>query len=106
MDTPAVNSRRVVLCGVNDPSGSTNRGAVFVSKDRGDSWKVVQGPQAALVADYLSARCAGDDEDVFYLFGPFGQIAYSADFGETLQDKRGNLGDFSGINRFVNLCGG
>ena len=61
---------------------------------------------AAAVADYLSVRCAGDDEDVFYVFGPYGKIAYSADFGATLQDKRGNLGDFSGINRFVNLCGG
>ena len=55
---------------------------------------------------YLSVRCAGDDEDVFYLFGPYGKIAYSADFGTTIQDKRGNLGDFVGINRFVNLCGG
>lgn len=106
VDTPAVNSRRVVLCGVNDPSGSTNRGAVFASKDAGDTWTAVQGPVAAAVADYLSVRCAGDDEDVFYVFGPYGKIAYSADFGATLQDKRGNLGDFVGINRFVNLCGG
>jgi hypothetical protein len=107
VDTPAVNSRRVVLCGLNDPSGGTNRGAVLVSKDRGDSWTAVQGPVASAVADYLSVRCAGDDEDVFYVFGPFGQIAYSADFGATkLQSKRGNLSDFSGINRFVNLCGG
>ena len=97
----------MVLCGHNDPTGSTNRNAVFASKDRGDTWTVIYGPVSTTSADYLSVRCAGDDEDVFYLFGPGGHIAYSADFGATpIKDKRGNLGDFAGIDRFVNICGG
>ncbi len=106
IDTPALNHNRVVLCGFNDPSGSTNRNAVFGSQDGGNTWSVIYGPVSTTSADYLSVRCAGDDEDVFYIFGPGGHIAYSADFGATLQDKRGNLGDFAGIDRFVNVCGG
>ncbi len=107
LDTCAVNNSRVVLCGLNDPSGGTNRNAVLVSKDRGDSWKAVYGPFNVTSAHYLSVRCAGDDEDVFYVFGPGGRIGYSADFGATpIKNKRGNLGDFSGIERFVNICGG
>ena len=76
------------------------------ARDGGDHWSVVYGPVDTTSADYLSVRCAGDNEDVFYLFGPGGHIGYSADFGTTLQDKRGNLGDFAGIDRFVNICGG
>ncbi|HVU10688.1 MAG TPA: hypothetical protein VHD90_05390 [Phototrophicaceae bacterium] len=108
IDTPALNNNRVVLCGFNDPSGSTNHNAVFASKDQGNSWSVIYGPINTTSSDYLSVRCAGDDEDVFYLFGPGGHITYSADFGATLQDKRGNLTDsaFAGIDRFVNICGG
>ncbi len=109
VDTCALNHNRVVLCGYNDPAGPDNRNAVFASKDRGDHWSVVYGPVPTRSSDYLSVRCAGDDEDVFYLFGPGGHIAYSADFGATpIQDKRGNLTDtaFAGIDRFVNICGG
>jgi hypothetical protein len=107
IDTCAVNSSRVVLCGHNDPAGGTNRNAIFTSKDGGDTWDVLYGPVSTAGADYLSVRCAGDDEDIFYVFGPGGKIAYSGDFGATgLKNKRGNLGDFVGINRFVNICGG
>lgn len=107
IDTPALNHNRVVLCGHNDPTGSTNRNAVFASRDGGNTWATIYGPVSTAAADYLSVRCAGDDEDVFYLFGPGGRIAYSADFGATaIKDKRGNLGDFVGIDRFVNICGG
>jgi hypothetical protein len=108
IDTCALNRRRVVVCGHNDPDGLDNRNAVFVSKDGGDTWDVIYGPVDTRSSDYLSVRCAGDDADVFYLFGPGGHIAYSADFGATLKDKRGNLGDsaFAGIDRFVNICGG
>ena len=108
LDTPALNNNRVVLAGFNDPTGPNNRNAVFASKDQGSSWTAIYGPVVTQSADYLSVRCAGDDEDVFYLFGPGGHIAYSADFGATLKDKRGNLTDstFTGIDRFVNICGG
>ncbi len=106
IDTCAINRQRVVLCGYNDPTGPNNHNAVFASLDGGDHWSVIYGPITTTSSDYLSVRCAGDDEDVFYLFGPGGHIAYSADFGATLQDKRGNLGDFTGIDRFVNVCGG
>jgi hypothetical protein len=107
VDTCAINNNRVVVCGHNDPTGSTNRNAVFASKNRGDTWAVIYGPVTTTSADYVSVRCAGDDEDVFYLFGPGGHIAYSADFAATpIKDKRGNLGDFAGIDRFVNICGG
>ncbi len=107
VDSCAINGNRVVLCGHNDPTGSNNHNAVFASKDRGDTWTVIYGPITTTSADYLSVRCAGDDEDVFYLFGPGGRIAYSGDFAATpIKDKRGNLGDFAGIGRFVNICGG
>ncbi|MBI1260039.1 MAG: hypothetical protein GC204_21430 [Chloroflexi bacterium] len=108
IDTCALNNNRVVLAGFNDPSGPDNRNAVFASKDQGNSWTLIYGPVVTQSADYLSVRCAGDDEDVFYLFGPGGHIAYSADFGAKLKDKRGNLtdGSFTGIDRFVNICGG
>lgn len=107
LDTCAINRQRVVLTALNDPAGPVNRNAVFVSKDGGTTWKTVYGPVSQTIADYLSVRCAGDDEDVFYVFGPQGKIGYSADFGETpLQNKRGNLGSFAGISKFVNLCGG
>ena len=108
IDTPALDNNRVVVCGFNDPTGPNNHNAVFASKDQGNSWSVIYGPIVTQSSDYLSVRCAGDDEDVFYLFGPGGHIAYSADFGVTLQDKRGNLTDpsFTGIDRFANICGG
>ncbi len=106
IDTCALNNSRVVVCGHNDPAGATNRNAVFASKDRGETWAAIYGPVETTSADYLSVRCAGDDEDVFYLLGGGGRIAYSADFGATLKDKRGNLGAFAGIDRFVNICGG
>ncbi len=105
IDTCAINGNRVVLCGYNDPSGGTNRNAVFASKDRGDTWSLIYGPVSTTGADYLVVRCAGDDEDVFYLLGD-NKLLYTADFGVTLQDKRGNFDDFSGMYRFLNICGG
>ena len=101
----------IIIGKTNTPefaAGTNNRNAVFASKDQGNSWTAIYGPVVTQSADYLSVRCAGDDEDVFYLFGPGGHIAYSADFGVTLKDKRGNLTDsaFTGIDRFVNICGG
>ena len=105
IDTCAINGSRVVICGYNDPSGGTNRNAVFASKDRGATWAVIYGPVATTGADYLVVRCAGDDEDVFYLLGD-NKLVYTADFGVTLQDKRGNFDDFSGMYRFLNVCGG
>ncbi len=105
IDTCAINGNRVVMCGYGDPSGGMNQNAVFASKDRGNTWSVVYGPVTTAGADYLVVRCAGDDEDVFYLLGD-AKIQYTADFGVTLQDKRGNLGDFADVYRFLNVCGG
>ncbi|MFN8563600.1 MAG: hypothetical protein U0703_18740, partial [Anaerolineae bacterium] len=59
IDTPALNHNRVVVCGYNDPTGSTNRNAVFASKDQGSTWTVIYGPVSTTSADYLSVRCAG-----------------------------------------------
>ena len=105
IDTCAINGSRVVLCGYNDPTGGTNRNAVFASKDRGNTWSVIYGPVTTTGADYLVVRCAGDNEDVFYLLGD-DKLLYTADFGVTLQDKRGNFDDFTGMYRFLNVCGG
>lgn len=107
IDTPALNHHRVVLCGHHDPPSGSERNAVFVSKNGGDSWKLIYGPVGGGASDYLSVRCAGDDEDVIYLFGGGGHIAYSTDFGATpIKSKRGSMDSFSGMGRFVNVCGG
>lgn len=107
LDTCAINRQHVVLTALNDPVGPTNRNAVFVSSNGGTSWTAVHGPVSQTTADYLGVRCSGDNEDEFYVFGPNGKVAYSNDFGITpLQNKRGNIGDYGGVGRFLNICSG
>ncbi len=67
-----------------------NAVGVFVTEDAGTTWTACLSS-----SDYRRAALAGDNPDVIYLWGVNGAIGYSQDFGETIDDRTGNIGDFS-----------
>ncbi|GIL24668.1 MAG: hypothetical protein BroJett042_31810 [Bacteroidota bacterium] len=74
---------------------------LFTSKDEGTSWQVYGPTSARMVA------IAGDDPDALYLWGANGYIAYSPDFGVTIQSKVGNMGSFDPApGEIIGICGG
>jgi len=74
---------------------------LFTSKDGGTSWSVYGPTSARMVA------IAGDDPDALYLWGANGYIAYSPDFGVTIQSKTGNMGSFDPApGEIIGICGG
>lgn len=115
------NRNYLVACGVSEDSwsfGFPNNYAVFVSDDAGDTWSLIHGPEAA--GDLwgrvgFEAAFAGDSAAVLYLWGGTpGEsltIGYSDDFGQTIQDKIGNItADFFNVEGFpegiIGIAGG
>lgn len=109
IDSCPINGSRLVLAGRRNGFGVGDLMRVYVTREAGAAspiWAGVPGTDSgAGGADYNGVRCAGDNPDVFYLFGN-GVIAYSADFGLSIRDKRGNITGMGTVGRFVNLCGG
>ncbi len=78
------------------------QGAIFVSKDAGDSW--TQATSTVAAADrYEGIAIAVNDSDVIYAWGNKLQISYSQDFGQTWEDKTTKL---SGSTEVVVIIGG
>lgn len=90
--------RRMAMIGLNAFGGSN---PLLTSLDGGDTWTVKQA-----ITSYTHVFIAGDDGNVLYLWGPDGSIGYSQDFGETIQDKTGNLADFSESGEVERIFGG
>ena len=77
---------------------------LFTSLNQGTSWSVhgQYGQQVAI---------AGDNPDVLFTWGEGGEygravIYYSGDFGETFQDKKGNLVSEFNAGELIGICGG
>jgi hypothetical protein len=109
VDTCPINSNRLVLAGRRNGIGGGDLMRVYITREaRAGSpvWSAVPGTDSSAAGtNYNGVRCAGDNPDTFYLFGN-GVIAYSADFGASIRDKRGNITSMGTVGRFVNLCGG
>jgi hypothetical protein len=78
------------------------QGAIYVSKDAGDTW--TQATSTVAAADrYEGIGIAGNDPDVIYAWGQKLQIAYSQDFGQTWEDKTTKL---AGSAEVIVIIGG
>lgn len=100
------SDRSYVVAGVtgNDVTSlaSGDQHAIVISDDGGDTWVTLVAPAAG---DAYRVAFAGDSEQILYLWGPEEYIAYSADFGATIDDRVGNLSTFTpGIA--IGLAGG
>ncbi len=69
---------------------------LFVSEDEGGTWMAIE-PLSSGYATAVWRRVAlsGDNQDIGYVWGGTGKIGYTTDYFQTIQDKSGNLGDFS-----------
>lgn len=86
--TSTVNPDRLALVGLD--AGPVNGYGVFRSDNARattPAWVTLVAPPSA----YRGLAIAGDNQDVFYLFGTLGLMALSADAGVTIVDQSGNL---------------
>lgn len=91
--TCPVNRHRVIAaCNFDKPDASSyGYHAITVSEDDGDTWTQITVLSKPESAGYNYGAISGDNEDILYLWGGTGRIAYSENFGATLQDKRGDM---------------
>ena len=92
------NRQKMLLTG-RENYGVLAKNGVFLSTDAGASWTHL----ASISAD-VRAAMAGDDQNTFYLFGT-NITRYSNNLGATIEDKWGNLSDFS-PGQFIGIAGG
>ena len=96
------NRNYMAFCGQG--SWTIDRWYFYTSEDAGSTWTLRQGPNTG----YRRVAIAGDTTTSLYLWGTQYSIAYSNDFGATIQSKAGNLSDFYSDtnNEFIGICGG
>ena len=98
--------QKVLVCGRgNGASGDTDDDyvGVWVSSDAGSSWTKLSSP--ANSTDEYHAAFGGDDSDVIYIWGPPEYFGYSENMGSSIDDRSGDLGDYSPA-AFVGIAGG
>lgn len=79
--------------------------AAFVSSNYGDTWTEIVSA-IAKTSDHPEHVAFGADTHLtLYLWGD-GYIRYSGDFGDTIDDKWGNLSSLGGTKNFIGLAGG
>ncbi len=94
---------------VSEGTQTHGKAAVFVSDDEGATWTEIIAPMNANTNDTYPDQVAfsGDDSDAFLIWGNQFYIAYTTDFGGSVEDKYGNIGSIaSGEEEVVLLCGG
>lgn len=104
------NRNRIAVVGFNALGGPGGIGnvAIFTATDGGvsaSSWTLRYGPVGAQTNGSYNHIDMTDDNTIF-AWG-LGAIGVSYDFGQTWQDKRGNIPtDFPSAGRFVGIYGG
>jgi hypothetical protein len=85
---------------------------VFVSSTGGITWSTIVTPIAASLVRYgFSAAFSGTDPDVLFIWGAYSDhdmaIAYTNDFGATVDSRVGNLHAAAGAQiSLIGICGG
>jgi hypothetical protein len=88
IQSSVVNRNYLLIAGSDD----TNDG-IFLSRDGGYHYEVIYPPTDAAVR-FTRATFSGDGL-IIYLWGTEGVIAISQDMGRNLEDKSGNIADFT-----------
>jgi hypothetical protein len=91
-----INPLRLVLAGQRDNTSSGDLRATFVSEDRGDSWTAIVSNSS-----YTFAAIAGDNQNILYLAGANGAVAYSSNFGTTIDSRIGDLSTSATVRGMV-----
>jgi hypothetical protein len=79
--------------------------AAFVSTNYGDTWATIVTPLTS-GARPAQIAFAGNTEQVLYLWGFSGYIAYSQNFGGTIDDRSGNISSLGTPGEFLGIAGG
>jgi hypothetical protein len=109
IDTHPTNGQRIAAVLRN---GTTLAGAgsdilrVYYSRDGGSNWNYIAALDNGAATAYVNVRCAGDDPNIFWVFGAGGKIA-KCTFDGAFQNLRGNLGSFSSptVGGILNIAG-
>jgi hypothetical protein len=94
---------RLVMVTVGSQESGGDGTRPFVSTDGGTNWTARDSHRTT--ARYLNAAIGGDNDQVLYLWGEDGRIAYSPDQGATIDDRRGNIASF-GPGTILAIAGG
>lgn len=106
VDTYQGNKLKLVMVGRGNGVDDTNeltqttegKQAVFISDDGGDTWTEIIAPMDGRTIDSWpsSAKFASDDSNTVFIWGNDRYVAFTTDFGATIDDKTGNIGSLSG----------
>jgi hypothetical protein len=95
------------LAGNDATTSSTNDYfGVWVSSNYGDTWTNIVTPVIRATAHPEAAAFAGDTEQVLYLWGSGGYMAYGQNFGGTVDDRSGNISSLGTPGTFLGIAGG
>jgi len=94
IDTFAGDRKYVVMAGMGNDTTSSHADdlfAVFVSDDYGDTWTRITTPVGPTAPFAKCVAFSTTDPNVIFIWGHKLYIAYTSNFGASVQDKMGNL---------------